>query len=226
MVDFVKAEAQGAEGDGFVAEGGRAYLGYPEAQPSQFAVQGFEDEIGAAGEAADDDNDLGVEGQHEGSRAYGEVADVAAYRGRGVSVAGAGRGEDPGGLVVGADGVRCARAVLKVGRCGEPTHGTQRTDLAGRAAVAAAQGAVEDEAGTGAHAGEQEDDVVGVLGDAVPAFGDRREFAVVLHPNGARVALVLRAANPLAGGVPLRFANADQDRTLTGWLTLGSVIMS
>jgi hypothetical protein len=38
--------------------------------------------------------------------------------------------------------------------------------------------------------------------------------------------LVLRAANPLPGGIPLRFANADQDRALTGWLTLGSIIVS
>lgn len=33
--------------------------------------------------------------------------------------------------------------------------------------------------------------------------------------------LVLRAANPLRGGMPLRFANADQDTTVPGWLTLG-----
>ncbi|GLX93043.1 hypothetical protein [Herbidospora sp. NBRC 101105] len=33
--------------------------------------------------------------------------------------------------------------------------------------------------------------------------------------------LVMRAANPLGNGVPLRFANAGQDTTLTGWLTLG-----
>ncbi|MBB2911023.1 hypothetical protein FHS43_002288 [Streptosporangium becharense] len=33
--------------------------------------------------------------------------------------------------------------------------------------------------------------------------------------------LVLRAANPLPGGMPLRFANADQDTTVPGWLTLG-----
>jgi hypothetical protein len=45
-----------------------------------------------------------------------------------------------------------------------------------------------------------------------------------LHPG--RYTLVLRAANPLSGGVPLRFANADQDRTLTGWLTLGSTVVA
>ncbi|WP_027346816.1 DUF4832 domain-containing protein [Hamadaea tsunoensis] len=35
--------------------------------------------------------------------------------------------------------------------------------------------------------------------------------------------LVLRAANPMPNGVPLRFANAGQDQTLTGWLTLGGI---
>lgn len=33
--------------------------------------------------------------------------------------------------------------------------------------------------------------------------------------------LVVRAVNPLANGVPLRFANASQDQTKPGWLTLG-----
>ena len=33
--------------------------------------------------------------------------------------------------------------------------------------------------------------------------------------------LVVRALNPLSNGVPLRFANASQDQTLPGWLTLG-----
>jgi hypothetical protein len=37
--------------------------------------------------------------------------------------------------------------------------------------------------------------------------------------------LVLRAANPLPGGVPLRFANAGQDTTLSGWLTLGRTLI-
>ncbi|MGA4992346.1 hypothetical protein [Nonomuraea bangladeshensis] len=38
--------------------------------------------------------------------------------------------------------------------------------------------------------------------------------------------LVLRAANPLRNGVPLRFANADQDTTVPGWLTLGRINVS
>ena len=33
--------------------------------------------------------------------------------------------------------------------------------------------------------------------------------------------LLVRAANPLADGIPLRFANASQDQTRAGWLTLG-----
>lgn len=33
--------------------------------------------------------------------------------------------------------------------------------------------------------------------------------------------LLVRPVNPLANGMPLRFANASQDQTLTGWLTLG-----
>lgn len=35
--------------------------------------------------------------------------------------------------------------------------------------------------------------------------------------------MVLRAATPLPGGADLRFANAGQDTTLSGWLTLGTV---
>ncbi|GAA2896997.1 hypothetical protein GCM10020220_103580 [Nonomuraea rubra] len=35
--------------------------------------------------------------------------------------------------------------------------------------------------------------------------------------------LVLRAANPLPNGMPLRFANAGQDTTVPGWLTLGRI---
>ena len=41
-----------------------------------------------------------------------------------------------------------------------------------------------------------------------------------------RYTLVLCAANPLPGGVPLRFANADQDRDLAGWLTLGATVVA
>lgn len=33
--------------------------------------------------------------------------------------------------------------------------------------------------------------------------------------------LLVRPVNPLANGMPLRFANASQDQTRTGWLALG-----
>lgn len=33
--------------------------------------------------------------------------------------------------------------------------------------------------------------------------------------------LVMRPVNPLTNGMPLRFANASQDQTIAGWLTLG-----
>jgi hypothetical protein len=35
--------------------------------------------------------------------------------------------------------------------------------------------------------------------------------------------LLLRVVNPLAGGLPLQFANATQDADEKGWLTLGQV---
>ena len=43
-----------------------------------------------------------------------------------------------------------------------------------------------------------------------------------LPPGPYRV--LLRVVNPLPGGLPLRFANADQDVDLDGWLTLGEVV--
>ncbi|ROO86973.1 uncharacterized protein DUF4832 [Actinocorallia herbida] len=55
------------------------------------------------------------------------------------------------------------------------------------------------------------------------------EFSAALPDSGLRkgeYTLVLRAANPLRGGVPLRFANAGQDTTLPGWLTLGRTRVS
>ncbi|MFB4300378.1 hypothetical protein [Actinomadura sp. NTSP31] len=44
--------------------------------------------------------------------------------------------------------------------------------------------------------------------------------------SGGGYTLVLRAANPMRGGMPLRFANAGQDTTLPGWLTLGDARIS
>ncbi|GAA5198511.1 hypothetical protein GCM10023322_72100 [Rugosimonospora acidiphila] len=54
--------------------------------------------------------------------------------------------------------------------------------------------------------------------------GAPRTFDAALNTAGLRpgsYTLVLRVANPLAHGVPLRFANAAQDATLPGWLTIG-----
>lgn len=49
-------------------------------------------------------------------------------------------------------------------------------------------------------------------------------FKTPLSTNGLAAGyytLVMRPVNPLANGVPLRFANATQDQTVPGWLTLG-----
>jgi hypothetical protein len=37
------------------------------------------------------------------------------------------------------------------------------------------------------------------------------------------ISLAIRAVNPLPGGKPLRFANADQDRDAKGWLSIGRI---
>lgn len=46
--------------------------------------------------------------------------------------------------------------------------------------------------------------------------------ALAPSPTGV-VAVVLRVKNPLADGVPLRFANQTQDADLAGWLTIGKL---
>ncbi|MGJ6963350.1 hypothetical protein ACSDR0_15700 [Streptosporangium sp. G11] len=55
------------------------------------------------------------------------------------------------------------------------------------------------------------------------------ELTAALPAAGLRkgdYTLVLRAANPLRSGMPLRFANAGQDTTVPGWLTLGRTRVS
>lgn len=55
------------------------------------------------------------------------------------------------------------------------------------------------------------------------------ELSAGLRTTGLRrgdYTLVLRAANPLRRGLPLRFANAGQDTTVPGWLTLGRTRVS
>ncbi|MFI7453046.1 DUF4832 domain-containing protein [Nonomuraea sp. NPDC049714] len=59
--------------------------------------------------------------------------------------------------------------------------------------------------------------------------GAPAELTSTLRTAGLRkgeYTLVLRAANPLRGGMPLRFANAGQDTTVPGWLTLGRTRIS
>ncbi|MFI6793099.1 DUF4832 domain-containing protein [Nonomuraea sp. NPDC050383] len=59
--------------------------------------------------------------------------------------------------------------------------------------------------------------------------GEPVELAAALPVDGLRkgeYTLVLRAANPLPNGMPLRFANADQDTAVPGWLTLGRIPVS
>jgi hypothetical protein len=56
--------------------------------------------------------------------------------------------------------------------------------------------------------------------------GTKRTFNEVVplegfDPGGYR--LLLRVSNPLPAGLPLRFANREQDRDVEGWLTLGEL---
>lgn len=57
----------------------------------------------------------------------------------------------------------------------------------------------------------------------IPGDPDRRwshEIAGGTLPAG-KYTLIVRAINPLEGGIPLRFANLRQDADLDGWLSLG-----
>ena len=57
----------------------------------------------------------------------------------------------------------------------------------------------------------------------VPA-GESRSFTASLDLTGVApggYTVVIQPINPLPGGVPLRFANADQDAARDGWLTIG-----
>lgn len=62
--------------------------------------------------------------------------------------------------------------------------------------------------------------VEGRLGDILP--GGSKKFRAVLPSRAAGQKLLLHVINPLPNGKgkPLRFANADQDSDLLGWLTL------
>lgn len=54
--------------------------------------------------------------------------------------------------------------------------------------------------------------------------GTTVQWKTAIGSNGlatGNYTLMMRPVNPLANGLPLRFANASQDQTKTGWLTLG-----
>jgi hypothetical protein len=57
--------------------------------------------------------------------------------------------------------------------------------------------------------------------------GASQQFTCLLPDSSALAAgeysIVMRVVNPLQGGVPLQFADAAQNSSLPGWLTLGSV---
>jgi hypothetical protein len=68
-----------------------------------------------------------------------------------------------------------------------------------------------------------------IVGSARPRFdlttvepGAPQQLSVDLPVPHGTYSIVMRVVNPLPGGVPLRFANAGQDQTLPGWLTLGT----
>ncbi len=61
------------------------------------------------------------------------------------------------------------------------------------------------------------------------ASGSSDRFTATVDLRGiapGRYTLVAQVTNPLAGGVPVRFANAAQDTTKDGWLTLGTTVVS
>lgn len=61
------------------------------------------------------------------------------------------------------------------------------------------------------------------------ASGSSDRFTGTVDLSGiapGRYTLVAQVTNPLAGGLPVRFANAAQDATKDGWLTLGTTVVS
>ncbi len=67
-----------------------------------------------------------------------------------------------------------------------PAGGGEGAYFAGPVGEAAVEFAVDDQAGAGAQAGEQEHHVLRVARDPVPGFRQRRELAVVLDPDRTR----------------------------------------
>lgn len=64
------------------------------------------------------------------------------------------------------------------------------------------------------------------LSTLLPGASDTRSITLDLSKNSpGAVTLLLGIPNPLKGGRPLRFANADQDRDRAGWLKLGKLVV-
>ena len=49
-----------------------------------------------------------------------------------------------------------------------------------------------------------------------------RHARFIRRASAGTYTLIAQGANPLTGGIPIRFANAQQDATKDGWLTLGT----
>ena len=64
------------------------------------------------------------------------------------------------------------------------------------------------------------------LNKLLPATTGSRSVTLNLAKLPAdEIQLLLGIPNPLKGGKPFRFANADQDRDRPGWLTLGKIVV-
>lgn len=57
------------------------------------------------------------------------------------------------------------------------------------------------------------------LSSVLPGTTQTFQTTITALPAGAQK-LMIRVVNPLTNGKPLSFANATQDRTLAGWLTI------
>ncbi len=68
-----------------------------------------------------------------------------------------------------------------------------------------------------------EGQLTGLLPDQSRVWTDRIPLSDL---EGGRYTIALRAVNPLANGILLRFANATQDADLDGWLTLTDVTIA
>ena len=73
---------------------------------------------------------------------------------------------------------------------------------------------------------ESADELPFALNTLLPASGDTRSATLDLARfSSGEITLLLGIPNPLKGGRPLRFANADVEPVRAGWLTLGKIIV-